>query len=407
MPGLQAPLGQQEVIMCSKESTYGSFNSSNQVWHAFSTHGPKITTAAIERMPRQSLAKPYPGTGGRSVAMSLDVETDEDTFNQWLYFTLGAQTAPTATLFSSTLTANANTSATSCQLASTNLLMVGQSLTIDSGGSNPETVTVTGIIGINTVSFTPALAHNHTTNATCIVTGGTARMSTFTMGTPLPSFSMQVVRPGGTTQDYLGSCVDSLTLSMAEGQALKAKLNLKAQQVVKDSSPLTPVMSILNPYIFAQQSTAAQIGGEVPGYLSAATLKSWQLTINNNLKENWGFGNGNIVRNFQEQLRAVTGTMTLLFETDTQRSNFDAALNGGNLPPITMLIPILGTDTASSASPYGFGLYMANVFLSSYALADDTSKPTQQTVAFNAAESSPGSNDPVSVTYISKKSGNF
>lgn len=410
MPGLQAPLGQLETVMVAKEATYGAFSTSNPLWHCFSTAGPKITTAAIDRAPRKSLAKPYPGTGGRTVAISLDVETDEDTFPQWLAYTLGAQANPTATLFSSTLVGSVVSTATTAVLASTNFIFAGQILTIDVGGANPEPVTITGLSGINTVTFTPALAHNHANGVVCsIVSGSSARLIQMSLGTPLPSFSMQIARPGGTTTDYLGACVDQLTLSMAAGAnaALKAKLSLKAQQAVKDVSPVSPTMSALNPYISAQQNTYAQIGGEVAGYLSAATLESWQLTINNNLKENWGIGNGNLVRGFQEQQRAVSGTMTMQFESDAQRANFDAALNGGNLPPITILIPLVGTDSAGVISPYGLGLWMPNVFLSSFALADDSAKPCQQTIAFSCAEVSPGSNDAISIASVGTASTKY
>ncbi len=423
MPGLQAPLGNLETIMASKESTYGTLNTANPVYHAFSTHGPKISTAPIDRMPRQSYAKPYPGTGGRSVAMSLDVETDEDTFNQWLFFALCAQTAPTQTLFTTTLAGNIASNATTCQLTSmaptttpgslvASALFVGSSLVIDSGGSHPETVTVTGVTAIDTITFTPATAYSHTSGATCKVTAANnGRATLFTMGgDPMPSFSMQVYRSGGvsgSSTDYLGSCVDQLTISAAQGQAIKAKLSLKAQQGLPDASPLTPSMSVLNPFLFPQQSTAAQIGGEVPSYLTAATLTAWQFSINRNLKPNWGYGAGNTVRNFQEGLAAVQGSMTLLFESVAQQSNFNAALSGGNLPPITMLIPVVGTDAADGNSPYGFTIWCPNVFLSDFALADDTSKPCEQTATFRCGETLPGYNDAIAITYISKKTGLF
>jgi hypothetical protein len=404
MPGLQAPQGELATIAISRESTFGVFpGSPSWIFHAFTQHNPTVSTSPVPRAPRGSIAAPIPGTGGRTVAMSLDVEPDEDTISQLLAFTLGAQTTPSATLFTSTLNGLLNSGATAAVLTSTNFIYAGQSLIIDVGGSHPETVTVTGITNTNAISFTPATAFSHASGATCTVTGtGGSKMSTLKMVTPLPSFTMQVSRPGGTSTDYLGSCIDQLQLSLSNKGALKTKFSLSAQQVVNDASPVTPTMSVLNPYIAEQQFTAAQIGGEVPSILSAASLEEWTLSINNNFnKSNFAIGAGNTVRSFLEQMRKVTGSMKLMFETNVQYNNCNAALNGGNLPPITMLLPLVGTDSSGSA-PYAVGIWLPNVFLSKSAIADDTSKPTELTVNFECGESTPGANDTTTVTIVGK-----
>ena len=393
MPGLLVPQGELETFGVGKEVTFGTFQAPT-IWHCFRKHDPKITTDAVTRAPRASLADPYPGTGGRLVTSSLDVECTVDTFPQWLAYTLGNQAAPTATLLSTTLAATMATGATTATLTSMIGVFVGMSLTIGS-----DTLTVSGISAANAVSFSAggAATHNNGVAVTSTMTG--AKMTKMTLGSPLPSFSYEVNRPSSICTDYLGGCVDQLQLSMAQKQGLTAKLSLLAKDAVTQNSPTSATLSALNPYIYEQQNTFAQMGGEVFGLSTAASLLSVSLTINNNLMKNWyTFGTGNQVRSFPEQLRKVSGTMTLGFESATQLNNFNAARTGGNLPSVSVLLPIVGTDLIASGNcPYALTIYLPKVFLSTHSIADDTSKAITQTVAFTCAESVPGASDQMTV----------
>src|ERR1700677_3804774 len=99
MPGIYSPQGELETLGIGKETTFGTF-ATPTMWHCFNTNQPSITTAAVKRAPRASLADPYPATGGREVSSSLDVETDADTFPQILAYALGKQAAPTTSIVS-------------------------------------------------------------------------------------------------------------------------------------------------------------------------------------------------------------------------------------------------------------------------------------------------------------------
>lgn len=396
MPGLLVPQGELETFGVGKETTFGTF-ATPTLWHCFHKHDPKITTDPVTRAPRASLADPYPGTGGRLVTASLDVEPTVDTFPQWLAYTLGNQAAPTSTLVNTTLAATLATGATTATLSSTIGIFPAMSLTI---GTN--TLVVSSISGINQVTFTSGATATSANGTAVTCTAAGVKLTVMKLGSPLPSFSWQVNRPSSVCTDYTGGCVDQMQLSMAQKQGLTCKLSLLAQDAVTDGSPASATLSALNPYIYEQQNTFAQIGGEVTGLSSAASLLSISLTINNNLMKNWyTFGTGNRPRSFPEQLRKISGSLTLGFESQTQLNNFNAARTGGNLPSISALLPFIGTDTiASSGVYYAFALYLPKIFLSTHQIGDDTTKAITQTIAFTCAESTPGANDQVQIYSI-------
>jgi hypothetical protein len=120
------------------------------------------------------------------------------------------------------------------------------------------------------------------------------------------------------------------------------------------------------------------------------------------------FGSGNVVRSFPENVRSVSGTLTLGFESNAQLTNFNAAAAGGNLPSISALLPFQGTDViGASGVNYAFALYFPKLFLSQIAISDDTSKMITQTLSFTAAESVPSANDQVSAYCIGGNSAIF
>lgn len=417
MPGPYVPQGELESLGIGAETTFG-VKATPTIWHAFTMFQPKTTTDAVARAPRLSLASPYPGTGGRTVGMTLDVEPDSDTFPQLLAYTMGAQTNPSTALYSSTLSGAITAGNTSCVVASALFVYVGETIVI--GGTTPETVVVTSVQG-TTLQFTPALSFNHANNQTVTATGGGGgaggKLNIMSPGSPLPSFTLQLNRPTtgvvptpSICTDYLGTCVDQLALSFAAKQGLRAKFSLVAKNDPTDATPTSPTMSSLNPYIYEQQNTYATIGGEVLGNgQSTASLLQWSITISNNLnKANFTYGNGNLVRSFPEQLRKVSGTMQLYFESNAQLLNFNAAIAGGALPPISALIPMVSIDLIpSGTNPFAIGIWMPKLFLKTLDIGDDTSKAVTQTYSFDAGESTPGANDTIEFYVIANSSSKY
>jgi hypothetical protein len=404
MPGQYSPQGELSAINITKETTFGT-KPGSPTWfgHAYRTLGGKTTIDDIARAPRASLMEPIPGTGGRTWAGTLDVEATEDRIPQLLAYTLGGQVGPTTTVYSSTLTATVATGATTLPVASALFVYNGLILTVGA-----ETVTVTGVNGLNITTTPTATNHTSGVSVSCVGSGPNGKLIIMSPATPLPSFTMELVRvpsssPGGPqSTDYLGCCIDQLTMSCAMKQGLQTKFSLVAQNDLSfQTAPSSVTLSSLNPYIYEQQFNFATVGGEVLSQGNAATLLSWQITINNNLnKSNFGFGYGNLVRSFPEQQRKVSGQFTLLFESFTQLANFNAAQAGGNLPGISALIPLVGTDKINNTVgglPWALGIWLPNLKLRTLDIGDDTSKAITQTYAWSAGESTPGANDTVQV----------
>ena len=414
--------GELESLGWGKEVTFGVPPPSTvNIWHCFKTWGGKMTTMQVARAPRMSLADPYPGTGGRSGAGSLDVETDADTFPAVLAYTLGNQVITLASPYYTgtvqttggikinDLGMTVSTNSVTGTLNLVTLLFPGMQLDVDTA-TNKETFTITTVGAPDPVSGkivltgyvgTPGTGFTKVHALGTVVTGtSTHPLNVMTLGAPLPTFTQQVTRPGGGTvaagvcTDYLGCKIDSLALSYASKQGLQAKLALVFRDMLVDTATIIPaVLSNKNPYIFEQ--------GFVPTYFTEslignnASMLAFNITINNNLlKDYFTGGTGNLVRSFPEQKRTLSGTMQMGFESQAALNAFNAAAAGGALPPTSLSIPLQNTDPiGASGVPWAVWLYFPKVFIGDWTAADDTSKTVTQTLTLTFAESVPGAND--------------
>jgi hypothetical protein len=421
-----------ELATCgwAKETIFGKRPTgfSGALYHAFKTFNGKMTTQAVGRAPRGSPWGSLPGTGGRSFSGQLDVETDPDTFPMVLAYTLGGQTFHAADpIYTGTLSGGGTiVGATSATLSSNSstaggisnrppLIFAGMQLTIDSGGAHPENVTVTDVTtGVNpftganavVVSFYltsggvgTGLAFVHA--ASCLVVAAITTKALIMMKAQigLPTFTQEINRPyngGNICTDYLGCKVDSLALSFAAKQGLTAKASIVAQDMQPQASPATAAVSPLNPYIFEQQLSNAVFCGEALSEIGSSSLVSVSFTFNNNiLKDNHVAGNGPLVWNFPEQLRSLTGSINLGFESLAEYNAAQAASAGGNLPPVSLYLPLGSTDFIIAGLPYSISLYFPKIFLGDWTPNDDSSKTLTQTLSMTCGESTPGAGDNV------------
>lgn len=410
------PQGELETHGWGKETTFGTFAAST-VWHAFRTFQAKMLTNPVQKAPRASLADPYPATGGRSGSASLDVETTADTFGYALAYALGKQTITASSTQYAGVTATSvlNPGATTATLGLNSLFPVpllfpGVQIDIDTA-SNKETVTLVTVGGTspgtgNTiVTFTPALTKTHSVGTTVVGTNAKP-VNVITLGSPLPTFSIQQNRPGSVCTDYLGCKIDSLALAWAAKQGLTAKASLVFRDFLVDGSPAAATLSAKNPYVFEQGFVPGTFCGEVTSAGGGSSLLSVNLTVNNNLLKDYHVaGGGNLVRAFPEQKRTISGTITLGFESQAELTAFQAAAAGGALPPVSMIVPIQGIDTiGATTTPWSVTLYLPKVFLQDFSVNDDTSKVLQQTLSIICAESTPGASDQVTAYLVQSAS---
>ncbi|HEY7017774.1 MAG TPA: hypothetical protein VH297_04845 [Gaiellaceae bacterium] len=113
----------------------------------------------------------YGGGDGHYVV----IDPQDDTYSYSCSQNAGCSGIHDVASTTTTLSAAAAVGATNVKLASVTGLVVGGTLTIDSTGANPETVTITTVgtsgAGGTGVSFTPALAFAHASGATVVKNG--------------------------------------------------------------------------------------------------------------------------------------------------------------------------------------------------------------------------------------------
>jgi len=403
---LLVPKGELETLAMIKEVSFGVLPGAPSIFHPFANWNGDMTNNSTPRMPRGSLVAPFPATGGRSGAASLDVETTVDTFGQWLKASLGTQSAPTHTIINTTLNGATIVGATSFVLGASAMaapnLFPGMPLAFDSAGQ-AETLTIATVNG-NTVTTTTAATKTHANGVAVVCTATTAYASTFKIGA-LDTWSIEVNRPGSIATDYLGCKVDTLGLSLSPKGGLQAKLGLCFKRRVNNGSPTAATHSTKYPPQFEQQFAPPIFNTSVLSSGSEASVLGLSINLNNNLlKDYFALGAGNEVRGFPEQLRKVTGSLSLGFESQTVYNAVEGAINGGALPSASLLVPVAGQDAIETGIPYAMSFYLPSMFLQKGAIADKTSGNLTLSVPFEAFESSMGASDALTAYLIAAAS---
>lgn len=398
--------GQRATLGTAKETAFGTFVAPT-LWHAFEQMGLKVTDAPIALTgARGNIDTAYPVAGGRSISGPVSLESTADTIGFWLAMGMGAQTTPSTAIVNTTLASATIVGATSFTLASGLNVFPGMKLTFDTS-TNQEVLTIATVQGATvTTTAGAAKAHAQGVAVTCTATG--AYLSKLTLA-PLPSFSMEINRfgatPGSTllADDFPGCKVESLAFAFAKGMC-KVTPTLKAQNMVKQTSPTTATLSTKNPFVFERQASPVLWNATVLGdaLLTESSVISVSATLGNNLTDEYSLGYGPLCRQFLEGVRNTSGSIVLGFETSTAHDAFNAAISNGQKPSVQLTVPIQGTDLADSANgvPYAMTVVLPKIYLSSWDGGDKSSGPLQQTVAFTAHPSGAGTNDSVSVYLI-------
>ena len=154
------------------------------------------------------------------------IDPADDTYSYSCSQNAGCSGIHDQTFTTTTLSAAAAATATNVKLASVTSLVVGNTLTIDATGANPETVTITtvgtsGATGTG-VSFTPALAFAHASGATVWKNGvpSTVNLSFGSRGSGLRCTTDAPVVTDPTTPSTLYLGCNSLSRSTNRGSDL-------------------------------------------------------------------------------------------------------------------------------------------------------------------------------------------
>lgn len=203
-----------------------------------------------------------------------------------------------------------------------------------------------------------------------IIAATTAYQQVFTLADSPGSLTVQkaVVRPDGTVDPitFLGCMVDSVALTIPNNDLATAAFTLNAGDYTTAQGYVTPSYTASPVNLFHMGNASVSIGGTITAPTttalatmtggSAAAVRSFGLTINNNLQDdryNFG-GNGRKAKPIPGA-REITGTMTLEYDSTTYR---DAFLNETDL---SVLVNLIGTTNAGTGRPEQFQILLPDI----------------------------------------------
>ncbi len=423
--GLIAPFGDLESLGIGKETTFGTF-ATPTTFYAFNQFDPKPQNVTVARTAaRKHYGQARPATAGYEATATLDAEFDPDVIAQIIAYGFGGQSTPTLDIFASTLSAATTIGANSFSVVTTaamvndpGFLIPGQKVTIDTA-ANLETLTVQTVTPSDSVS-TPSVfttttnaAFAHASGVATVVTATNAYLSTFSMST-LPSFSIELNRITDAVR-YLGCMVDTMDFTATAKKGVDVKIGLVYQNefVTTPGACTTPTYSTKLPLMFEHPANLSIMNGAVMGQFGQVTVQSFSIKVNNNLmKGYYSFGQGRQVQSFPQQLRTISGTVGLGFETDAAYLAFLGAATGPNpitVPEVAVAFSAVGSDIIDTGTntPFSFRFILPNNTIDTHAVANQSTKVLMQTFNLKAAESLAGANDDMKIAYIGSSSTVF
>lgn len=422
MPGpLTVPVGELETLGIGKESTPFVF-ASPTLFHAFTTFDPKPKNETVPRTgTRKRYGQTFPATGAFAGDASLEVESDPDTLGQLLAYAMGAQSAPSTTIYSGTLASAFNSGGNTASLNNVDNLAIGSTVTFN--GGTPETLVVASITGNGppySVTFTTNAANTHAISSTCTQVSASAFASKMTLST-VPTFSVQLNRVTDAV-DYIGCIIDSMSLTINPKAGLVPKFNLGYATEANDASPTAPTFSTKFPFTFEHPynlqtlGVASTVGGQMIGQSGQVSTLGMSLTLNNNIDKSYYSGaNGRKIQNWPQQQRSVKGSVTLGFETNTAYQDFlgtsgaSATINGIAIPGLCFTWVMCNASIADGTLgiPYMISFKLPNLFANSHAISNKSTGVLQQTLDFDAAESGNGNQDDLTILYVGTNASVF
>lgn len=404
---LYVPIGERVSLGIGKETTFGTAVAPT-IFHPVMDFSPATKNVAIPRTSaRGNLSQVYPATGSYEGKITLEVESCPDTLPQLLAYALGGQSTPTQSIVATTLNGATIVGATTFVLTSTTNVVPGMKLVFDTS-TNLETLIVATVSNL-TVTTTAGATFAHASGVTVVCTSTVAYTSHLKLGTPLPTFTCQNKRDSIDTVAYAGCKVDTFALSLDPKKGLTSKFTLLNQTESNVGSPASPTYSALYPYLFETAGGTTVFNGTAIGLAGQAGVLGWQIQGANSLKADYfSAGNGRFVMNFPEQLRKITGKLTLGFENDTAQHAFwgGTAAPGTVVPGIAIKLVLVSTDIAdaTNAVPYQITFTLGNCFIESAEVAQKPGSILQQVVTFQAAQTAAGNYDDLTVDYVNTAS---
>lgn len=403
---LPVPIGERVVVGIGKETTFGSAVTPTKFPAAMDVSPTPKNTAIQRTSARGQNSQVYPATGAYTGKLSFEPECCPDVLPQLLAYAMGSQTTPSLDVVATTLALAAVTAATSIVVASAQNIAPGELLTI--GTNSP--IAVTSVSG-TTVNLASGLTAQAASNAPVTCTSTTAYTSTLKLGTPLPTFTMQNNRVTDAIA-YVGCKVDTLAMALDPKKGMTAKFTIVNQSEAKIGSPATPVYSALFPFLFETLGGSTEFNGTAIGIAGQAAVLGWDITLANSIKVDYlSAANGREPMDFPEQMKKVSGKLTLGFENDVAQDAFWGGNTGpaASIPSASINLFMVSTDLADATQgiPYMLTLTMNKCFIESADVAQKPGSILQQVVTFECSQSVAGASDDLVAVFVNTDSAAY
>jgi len=204
-----------------------------------------------------------------------------------------------------------------------------------------------------------------------VVAATTAYQQVFTLADVPPSFTLQkgIPRVDQATVDaytFLGCMVGSLEFSIPNSDLAQATFNIDAGDMTTAQGYVAPTYTGSPVNLFPFTVASISLGGTLTAPTttalatvtgaSAASVRSASISINNNLNvERYNLGGGGRKAKPTVGMRAISGSMTLEYDSVTYR---DAFLNETDL---ALLINLVGTTNAGTGRPEQLQIACPNI----------------------------------------------
>ncbi len=188
--------------------------------------------------------------------------------------------------------------------------------------------------------------------------------------------------------DYLGCVIDTLKFSGAPGQKLGLDATIVAQQGVVQASPATPTFSTLFPLQAEATGSTTTYASTGIGVAGQVTVKSWDITLNNQVDKSWRTYGNQYVQGFPLGMRKVNATLKLGFESATQYTDYLAQST------ITLQFVAASVSNADTATyPYLVTMNLPKCRIVGYSMPQKTSGGLEQTINYECYRDTGGGND--------------
>lgn len=206
---------------------------------------------------------------------------------------------------------------------------------------------------------------------------------TFSLASPLNTFTASVDYGGGTTHQFSGCKIDQLDISCKAKDMLTAKVSVMGMNDTPIDSSLSPTYNAPEQPFYFEDIATATING------SSLKCTDFTFTLKNNIQPAWVSGDGRFASQMNETEAEVSGTMTVQYEDE---SIFDLINDSG--VPVATEVALSFTHPVSS---YTLDITLPNVLITAGPITLDKKNVQTQALKFSCFASTSSAADDMTI----------